>query len=125
MMIGSIIALLPSQEKSTFVPELELDSCLIFMVGSNEEDVLQNTMIMLAQRSLDGDFNNSKSKDWSKKIRKEMDSRLMLESFLMKVEEHSIELLLSISKTENDLYWIELYSNEVSLIQKKGIRHSL
>ena len=54
-----------------------------------------------------------------------MDSRLMLELFLMKVEEHSIELLLSISKTENDLYWIELYSNDVWLVKKKDFWDSL
>jgi hypothetical protein len=60
MMIGFIIVLHPSQERSIFALELELDSCLIFTEDSSVEAVLLNTMIMQAQRSLDGDFNNSK-----------------------------------------------------------------
>ena len=63
MMIGFIIASLLSQERSIFALELELDFCLISMEDSSAEDALLNIMITQAQRSLDGDFNNQKSKD--------------------------------------------------------------
>ena len=57
------------------------------MVDSREEDVPQSTTIMPAPRSSDGDFNNWRSKNTSRRIRKEMDLKSMPESFQMREEE--------------------------------------
>jgi hypothetical protein len=87
MMIGFTIALPPSLVRSISALELEFVFFPIFTVASREEDALQSTMIMLAPRSSDGDFNNWRSRNTSRRIRKEMALRSMPESFQMREEE--------------------------------------
>jgi len=87
MMIGFTIALPPSLARSTSAQEPEFVFSPIFTVASREEDALQNTTIMLAPKSSDGDFSNWRSKNTSRRIRKEMDLKSMPESFQMKEEE--------------------------------------
>jgi hypothetical protein len=87
MMIGFTIALPPLLARSISALEPEFVFSPIFMVDSREEDVPQSTTITPAPRSSDGDFNNWRSKNTSRRIRKEMDLKSMPESFQMREEE--------------------------------------
>ncbi len=87
MMTGSTIALPPSLARSTSAPEQESVFSPISMVDSREEDAPQNTTITPAPKSSDGDYNNWKNKNTSRRIRKEMDLKSMPESSLMREEE--------------------------------------
>ena len=72
MMIGFTTELPHSPARSILDLALELDFSPTSTEDSREEDALQNIMITPAPRSSDGDFNNWRSKNTLRRIRKEM-----------------------------------------------------
>jgi hypothetical protein len=72
------------------------------MEDSREEDADPKDMIKPALKLSDGVFSNWRSRNSSKKTRREMVLKLTLEFFLTKVAELLTELPLSILRTEND-----------------------
>jgi len=114
MMIGFTTELPHSPARSILDLALELDFCPTSTEDSKEEDALQNIMITPAPKSSDGDFNNWRSKNTLRRIRKEMAWRSTPESSPMREEELLTVLQLSISRTENDSY--ELYLISLLLI---------
>lgn len=103
MRITSLPKLHRLPEKSISDLTLESDFFPTSMEDWSEEIAHQRSTQALEPRPSDGDFNNLKNKSILKKTKKEMDSRLTPESFLMKEEELLTELPQKPSRIENDL----------------------
>ena len=102
MMIGFTTEWHLSPGRSILDPELESDCFLIFMVVLSEEIAEVRVMITLELRSSDGVFSSWRSRNTSRRIRREMVLRSMPESSLMREGELLTESLLKPSRTEND-----------------------
>jgi hypothetical protein len=102
MKIGSITVLLPSQERSTSDLAQVSVSFPIFTEDSREENADLNSTSTPQPRSSDGAFNNWRSRNSSRKTRKEMSLRLTPVSFQVREEELSTVSPLNTSRTRND-----------------------
>lgn len=106
---GSTTKLLLLPEKSTPDQELESDSSLTFMEVSTEENADQKDINKPVLKLSDGDYNNSKSKKSSRKIRREIHSKSTPESSLMKEEVLWTESSLNTSNpNKHDFYKFNL-----------------